>query len=46
MQRLDEVEHVIKRRLVRLDARQSGDWIRDMGRKLAEVATIADLIIS
>lgn len=44
LKRLDEIECVIQRRLQRLEARQSGEWVNELERKLFEVLSAIDLI--
>ena len=44
LKRLDEIECVIQRRLQRLEARQSGEWVNELERKLFEVMRAIDLI--
>ena len=44
MKRLDELEHVIKQRLNRLDSRQNGDWLADLERKIAQAVSVIDSI--
>ena len=44
LQRLDDIQHVIERRLNRLEARQSGHWISDLQRKVDQAMRIVDEI--